>query len=113
MRTFILALAGALALAPAAMAQTFTTGHLTALDANGDGAIDAAELEALMAKAFAGMDKNGDGYVTVIEAEGVITPEQWAAANTNGDDGLSLQELQAQAKIDFAAADKDGNGKLD
>lgn len=113
MRTFLLACAGALALGgTAAFAQDMTTGELAAIDANGDGAVDAAELEAWIAQAFTSLDKNGDGYVTVAEGTVVMTPEQWAAANTNGDDGLSPQELQAQAKADFTAADRNADGKL-
>ena len=113
MRTFLLCCAGAFALGAAALAQDMTTGELAAIDANGDGAVDAAELEAWIAQAFTSLDKNGDGYVTVAEGTVVMTPEQWAAANTNGDDGLSPLELQAQARADFAAADRDGNGRLD
>jgi hypothetical protein len=113
MRIFLIACAGALALGgSAALAQDMTTGQLSAIDANADGAVDAAELDAWIAQAFTSLDTNGDGYVTVTEGMVVMTPEQWAAANTNGDDGLSPQELQAQARADFAAADKNGDGKL-
>ena len=114
MRTFLIACASTLALGgTAALAQDLNTGHLAALDTSGDGAVDAAELDAWIAQAFTTLDKNGDGYVTVTEGTVVMTPEQWTAANTNGDDGLSLQELQAQATADFTAADRNGNGKLD
>jgi hypothetical protein len=112
MRTFLLALTGALALGGVAVAQDLTTGHLTALDANGDGAVEAAELEAWVGQAFTSLDANGDGYLTVTESTTVMTPEQWTAANANGDDGLSLAELQAQATADFTAADRNADGKL-
>ena len=112
MRTFLIACASALALGGAALAQDMTTGQLGALDANGDGAVDPAELEAWVGQAFTSLDANGDGYLTVTESTQVMTPEQWTAANTNGDDGLSLAELQAQATKDFTAADKNADGKL-
>jgi hypothetical protein len=114
MRNILVAGAGALALvATAALAQDITTGHVAALDANSDGSVDSAELQAWVGQAFARLDANGDGYVTAAEGSGSMTAEQWAAANTNGDDGLSLAELQAQAEADFAAADRDGDGMLD
>ena len=114
MKTILIACAAALAFGGTAASaqQAMTTTDLQALDTSGDGAVDAEELAAFMAKAFARLDKNGDGYVTIVESQAVITPEQFAAANTNGDDGLSLQEWQAQAAKDMAAADKDGDGKL-
>jgi len=112
MRTILIACAGALALCGAATAQEFNTGHLSALDSNGDGAIDKAEFDAFVAASFQKMDANGDGYVTIVEGQVVLTPEQFAAANANGDDGLSLQEYTATAGADFAAADKDGDGRL-
>lgn len=112
MRTLITLCAGAVAFAGAALAQDITTGHLTALDTDGDGAVSAAEYDALMARAFTALDKNGDGYVTLVEGTEVISPEQFAAANTNGDDGLSQQEFMAAVTADFAKADLDGNGAL-
>jgi hypothetical protein len=112
MRKILLACAGGLALSGAALAQDLTTGHLGALDANADGAVDRAELEAWVGQAFESLDTNGDGYVTVTEGTVVMTPEQWAAANTNGDDGLSPAELQAQVAKDFTAADRNADGKL-
>ena len=112
MRTLLIAFAGALALSGAAWAQDITTGHLDALDANDDGAVDATEFDAYMVAAFTSIDKNGDGYVTLVEVTGYMTPEQFAAANTNGDDGLSQAEFLAAAKADFAQADKDQNGAL-
>jgi hypothetical protein len=111
MKTLLIACAGALAFS-AATAQDITTGHLSALDTNGDGAVDAAEFGAFVEQSFAALDQNGDGYVTIVEGEAVITPEQFAAANANGDDGLSKQEFQAATQKDFATADTDGSGAL-
>jgi hypothetical protein len=113
MRTLLIACTGALGLAGAALAQDITTGHLAALDADGNGAVDAAEYDALMGQAFTRLDQNGDGYVTAVEGTEVISTEQFAAANTNGDDGISQQEFMATVKADFERADLDGNGMLD
>lgn len=112
MRTFLTALAGALALAAAASAQDLNTGHLAAIDGNGDGAIDAAEFDAFVASAFQALDGNGDGFVAEAEAVVVMTPEHFAAADTNGDGGLSAEEFAAQTRLDFAAADGNGDGVL-
>lgn len=113
MRTFLIACAGALTLAGAALAQDLNTGHLAAIDTNGDGTVDKAEFDAFVAAAFTKLDANGDGYLTLVEASaGGITEAQFAVVNTNGDDGLSLAEFQAATAADFAAADKDGTGAL-
>lgn len=113
MRSLLIAAAGLVALAGAALAQDITTNHLDALDANDDGAVDATEFDTYMVAAFKSIDANGDGYVTLVEATGYLTPEQFAAANANGDDGLSEEEFLAAAKADFANADLDKNGALD
>lgn len=113
MRTFLIAFAGAAALAGIASAQDLNTGHLAALDSNGDGAVDNAEFDVFVAESFTKLDANGDGYVTLVEAQaGGMTPEQFAAANANGDGGLSKEEYAAAAAADFAAADQDGDGVL-
>ena len=112
MRTLLIA-AGALALAGAVSAQDLNTGHLSAIDTNGDGSVDKAEFDSFVAASFTKLDANGDGYVTLVEAQaGGMTPEQFAAANTNGDDGLSAEEFAAATAADFAAADRDGDGVL-
>ena len=113
MRTFLIACAGALALGGAALAQDLNTGHLAAIDTNGDGSVDQAEFDAFVASSFTTMDANGDGFVTLAEGQAAgMTPEHFAAANTNGDDGLSQEEFAAAAAADFAAADRDGDGML-
>ena len=113
MRTFLIAFAGAVALAGIASAQDLNTGHLAAIDTNGDGSVDKAEFDAFVSAAFVRLDSNGDGYVSLIEAQaGGMTPEQFAAANANGDDGLSQAEFAAVAAADFAAADQDADGVL-
>ena len=67
MKTLLIAAAGVLALSGAAFAQDITTGHLDAIDANDDGAVDATEFDAYMVAAFKTIDQNGDGYLTLVE----------------------------------------------
>ena len=112
MQRLLIAAVGLVALSGAALAQDITAGHLDALDANDDGAVDATEFDAYMVAAFKTIDKNGDGYVTLVEATDYMSPEQFAAANTNGDDGLSEAEFVAAANADFAKADLDKDGEL-
>ncbi len=112
MNRLLVAAAGLLALSGAALAQDITTGHLGALDANGDGAVDATEFDTYMAAAFEAIDANGDGYLTLAESSGYLSPEQFAAANTNGDDGVSAAEFTAATRADFAGADLDQDGAL-
>jgi hypothetical protein len=107
MKTPLIALAGALALSAAAMAQ-----GLPAIDANGDGAVDRAEFDAYVASSFAAMDANDDGYITEAESAAYMPADLYASANSNGDDGISLQEYQAQGERDWTTADKDGDGIL-
>lgn len=111
MRTTLI-LAGALALGTAAYSQDLTSGHLAAIDGNGDGVVDQSEFEAFIAASFATLDANKDGMLTVEEATVTMTPEQFAAINANKDGGVSRAEFIAQFQKDFAAADKDGNGVL-
>lgn len=112
MRKLLISAATLATLAGAAAAQDITTAHLAALDSNNDGAVDATEFDAYMVAAFGSIDKNGDRHITLVESEGFMTPEQFAAANTNGDGGLSEAEFIAAAKSDFAKADLDQDGKL-
>ena len=112
MRTYLMAGATVLAFALSASAQDLNTGHLAAIDANGDGTVDSAEFDVFVAGAMTKLDDNGDGYLTEVEATVVMTPEHFGAANTNGDDGLSQEELTAAMAADFAAADRDGTGTL-
>lgn len=112
MRPQILAAALTLAVAGSADAQSLSSGHLAAIDANGDGTVDKAEFDAFVAAAFDRLDVNHDGHITFQEGTAVISPEQFKAVNTNGDDGISREEFTSQVLKDFAAADKDGNGVL-
>ncbi len=113
MRIFLMVAAGVLA-APAltASAQELNTGHLAAIDTNGDGGVSMEEFSAAMGAAFVRLDANSDGSLTLEEAGGIISPEQFAAADADSNGGLSRAEYDAQVAADFATADKDASGAL-
>ena len=96
----------------AASAQDLNTGHLAAIDTNGDGTVDSAEFDVFVGGAMTKLDANGDGYVTEVEGD-------------RGDDAGAVRGGQHQRRrrpepggadrgmaADFAAADRDGTGTL-
>jgi Ca2+-binding EF-hand superfamily protein len=106
-------LAAALVLfAGTASAQSLTTEHLKALDANGDGAVDSTELDTYMNSAFGAIDVDNDGMITAAEGGTVITPDLFGKADKNGDGKISRSEFQAQTREDFSAADMNDDGML-
>lgn len=108
----LLATAALLLFAGAAWAQPLTTEDLRDLDANGDGAVDAAELDSYMVEAFKTIDADGDGAISGDEGQGIMTPELFNQADKNGDGKISLEEFQAQTRADFSAADQNDDGLL-
>lgn len=107
------ALAALIGLYGAAAAQDAVTGnHLAIIDANRDGAVDAAEFRRFMEATFTELDANGDGRLTQAEAAEIIPVTEFRAADTNGDGRLSLAEFERQVTEDFAKADLDGDGRL-
>lgn len=88
-------------------------GALAIVDTNGDGVIDAAEIDAFAATILAAMDANEDGKVEKSEALVVLSEEQVAKVDVDADGVITLEELQPVIRADFAAADIDGNGKIE
>lgn len=94
--------------------------HLSELDANGDGILARAELDAEVAKTFAGYDRDGDGKVTVAErdgdgvrsAMGGFVKQHWKECDADGDEAVAAGELLATAVAMFGKADRDGDGRL-
>ncbi len=97
------------------------------LDANGDGAIDFAELQArrsdLTTEQFNAMDKDHNGQLSREEMRAAgkermeaRAAERFKKLDANGDGGVSQQELNAArqkaADEQFRKADTDGDGKL-
>jgi EF hand len=115
MKTQLLAVLTALALAPAALAQdrSMTGDHLAAIDGDADGAVQESEFRAFMERVFTELDANADGFVDWTEAQVTMIREHFDGADANGDGGLSSQEFRDRAQRDFQAADRDGDGQLD
>lgn len=82
------------------------------VDADGDGNVTAAEMDAFVVAVFPAMDTNGDGSVDKAEALVALSEDQFAAIDANADGLLSADELAAVVRADFAAADRNGDGVL-
>jgi Ca2+-binding EF-hand superfamily protein len=83
---------------------------MKALDANHDGAIDAAEI-ANAAKAFLKLDKNGDGKLTQDEFRQPTPSQLSLALDANRDGVIDAGEI-ANASAALKALDKNGDGRL-
>lgn len=92
-----------------------------AIDTNGDGNIDLAELQAarpgMTAEKFAQLDVNNDGLLSPDERpKRKNRGERFASLDTDGSGGVSLQEMQAgkNARIaeQFARMDTNGDGEI-
>jgi len=93
------------------------------IDADGDGAITRAELEAAPAARFAAADANGDGRATVDEIAAMLRADADARAarmlatrDADGDGALSADEM-APRRADradrmFSRMDADGDGRV-
>ena len=126
--------AGTVAAMPAS-AQATETANGTALlyqrmDLNGDGAIDANELEALRARVFAQLDMDRDGELNEHEfvdqwvsqavdesdprreAVSGLRRDRFAEMDRNRDRMLSREEYLSDGNTRFQNADADGDGKL-
>ncbi|MEH6807572.1 MAG: EF-hand domain-containing protein [Hyphomonas oceanitis] len=73
--------------------------HIKAVDANGDGDISKAEVEAFQAKIFAEADANKDGSLTLAEM------------NAHHEAMEAKRKAERQQAM-FAKLDTDGNGKI-
>ena len=96
-------------------------GWFDAMDANGDGKVTGAEIEAHRQARFAAADSNGDG---TLSAEELAKASEQAGKDrrsrglarmierldTNGDGSLSAQELAASDRMGSAMERLDANG---
>ena len=93
---------------------------LTAFDANGDGIVTRAEMEAGLRAAFAKADANHDGKLDEAEARAVnqqrLAEDQSTASplvDWNHDGYIDFNEFAANARSLFDEMDRDGDGQLD
>jgi hypothetical protein len=112
MKLVLIACAGLVAGSAAFAQEAMTSGHLAALDANGDGGVDSAEFGDFVASAFRSIDADADGFLTAAESQNYMAPEQFQAADIDNNGGISRDEFASQAQADFTAADLDGDGVL-
>lgn len=87
------------------------------LDANDDGIVTAAEMDAQQADLLAAADANGDGGISEEEfrAHRKAKRKEWREKNnpdTNGDGLVDRVEFIAAAEKRFDRLDKDGNGVI-
>jgi Ca2+-binding EF-hand superfamily protein len=96
-----------------------TINLLTKYDANQDGTITRAEMEAGLKQEFDAADTNHDGHLDADEA-GVVNAQRWDAdkstASTivdwNQDGFIDFNEFAGTARSLFADIDRDGDGQL-
>jgi EF hand len=86
-------------------------------DANGDGLVTRAEVEASVAARFAKMDVNQDGKLDQTDREAARAKRGgekrgMARADTNNDGAISAAEMRAVALARFDRADADKDGQL-
>lgn len=99
--------------------------HFKKMDADGDGKISRAEHTAASKQMFAACDANHDGIVTAAEMDASMakqgeklakddknSAERIAMIDQNGDGKLSVAEHEAGTEKMFAMADKNSDGFL-
>ena len=81
-------------------------GRMERVDADKDGNITKAEIDAMSAERFKALDKNGDGAITADEAPRLFAPRP----DANGDGKVTAEELAAFQGARILKADANGDG---
>jgi Ca2+-binding EF-hand superfamily protein len=115
----------ALCALPAAFAGQDVDKHFKMMDTNGDGKVSRAEHAAVCRQMFAECDANHDGIVTAAEMNASMaakgeklgkddktSPELIQMFDQNGDGQLTAEEHAAGSEKIFAKMDKNGDGYL-
>lgn len=115
MRLVCLAAIAALVATPAFAQQRGALQMLEAMDANGDGAITRAEVQAGRVAVFNRLDVDHDGYISATErdaANAQAAQINFANADGNHDGRVSRVELDAQPFRGFDRIDQNHDGVL-
>ena len=93
---------------------------LKEMDANHDGKVTQAEIDAFEAARAAEIDANHDGKITPDEVKAFREAqrakreaERFARMDTNGDGSVSVQEYEAAQTWRLARMDRNGDGTID
>jgi predicted phosphodiesterase len=101
--------------------QPWLAAHFAELDADRDGILTAAEVDAECARTLSGYDKDGNGRVTPSErnapgagrsAMGGFVKQHWQEVDADGDDVVTGAEILATARRMFERADADRDGRV-
>ncbi|MDW4500153.1 hypothetical protein R5H30_19355 [Sulfitobacter sp. D35] len=107
-----IAIALAVAAAPA-VAQTFSEADLQKLDKDGDGRVSRAEYQEFANFAFGSMDANRDGSLTPAEMEAHLANDLISELDADSSGTVSTSEFGQHMADNFAGADRDADGFLD
>jgi Ca2+-binding EF-hand superfamily protein len=124
-RTLIATCSLSLCVLPNAFADSHGDKHFKLMDTNGDGKISRAEHAAGAKKMFTQCDANRDGIVTAAEMDAAMAAkgekparddkssvEKIQVIDQNGDGRLTAAEHEAGTETMFGKMDKDGDGFL-
>ena len=90
-------------------------------DANADGVLTIAELNAALEAGFSRIDRNADGFVREDDAPRIAGRDRFLSwvtpiideRDTNSDGGMSFAEFSEQPLSRFSLMDDDGDGEID
>jgi Ca2+-binding EF-hand superfamily protein len=107
-----LAVAGLVAAATPASAQSRKSTLVGQFDADNDGTVDLAEAKKAAGDLFAKLDTDNESMLSLKELRGRVSRKDLTAADPDHDNTLTKDEYLALVEQRFKAADKDNDGTL-
>ena len=107
-----LTVAGFVAAATPASAQSRKSTLVGQFDADNDGTVDLAEAKKAAGDLFAKLDTDNEGTLSLKELRGRVSRKDLTAADPDHDNTLTKDEYLALVEQRFKAADKDNDGTL-
>jgi Ca2+-binding EF-hand superfamily protein len=107
-----LTVAGLVAAATPALAQSRKSTFVGQFDADNDGTVDLAEAKKAAGDLFDKLDTDNDGTLNLKELRGRVSHKDLTAADPDHDNTLTKDEYLAVVEKRFKAADKDNDGTL-